>query len=55
MGEVIYLDDYREKAAAPTRDDLTKRLAEIAVEKLVLQSEENRLKSILFAGGPRPV
>jgi len=47
MGEVIYLDEYREKKAASIPEQRTRRLAEIALEKLLLQSEENQILRLI--------
>lgn len=44
MGEVIRMQDYLErKAAAPQPNAVTERLAQIALEMLLLQSEKNQL------------
>jgi len=50
MGELINLDEYREKKAASTPEHRTRRLAEIALEKLLLQSEENQILRLLGEG-----
>lgn len=56
MGEVIDLESYRERKTMPTTEDRTRRLAEIAMEKLLLQSEENRIKRILgISEDPQPM
>ena len=48
MGEVIRISDYLErKAAATDQAEISKRLADIALEQLLLQSERNRLERIL--------
>lgn len=48
MGEVIYIDQYLERRTAPSREDLTKRLAEIATQQLLLASEKHRLEAQLL-------
>jgi len=50
MGELINLEEYRERKAASTPDHRTRRLAEIAFEKLLLQSEENQIRKLLSQG-----
>lgn len=48
MGEVISMREYIERKAMERDPEAVKhRLAEIAIELLVLQSEETRLKSVL--------
>ena len=48
---VVYISDYLERKAAGTdRSELTKRLADIALEQLLLQSEKNRIERILAEG-----
>lgn len=47
MGELISMQEYRERRAASAPEDKTRRLAEIALEKLLLQSEENQIRRIL--------
>lgn len=48
MGELVRISDYLErKATGNNPSALTKRLADIAFEMLVLQSEKNRLERIL--------
>ena len=47
MGEVINMAEWLEKRAAPKEDERTKRLAEIALERLLLQSEENQIRRTL--------
>ena len=46
-GEVISMQAYLEKKAAPTKADLQRRLAEIAVQRMVLASEKTRLEQQL--------
>lgn len=47
MGEVIYIDKWLEKKAESTPLDVKKRLAEIAMEKMLLDSEEQHLLHLL--------
>lgn len=47
MGEVISIKDYLERKAGPTRDDVSKRLGEIALQQLLLASERIRLQGQL--------
>lgn len=44
---VIYIEDWLERRTKPIPLNVRRRLAEIAMEKLLLQSEENHLKSLL--------
>lgn len=44
---VIYIEDWLERGTKPVPLNVRRRLAEIAMEKLLLQSEENHLKSLL--------
>ena len=44
MGEVIRIEEWLHKRDP---EQIKKRLADIALEKLLLQSEENRLLSLL--------
>lgn len=49
MGEVISMDGYLERKAGETPPDaIPQRLAQIAFEMLMLQSEKNRLEHLLF-------
>lgn len=48
MGEVISIKDYLERKAGPTRDDVSKRLGEIALQQLLLASEKHRLEAQLL-------
>lgn len=49
MGEVIDMQGYLERKAAETQpDSIQRRLAEIALEMLLLQSEKNRLERQLL-------
>ena len=50
MGDLINMQEYRERRAASLPDDKTRRLAEIALEKLLLQSEENQIRRLLSEG-----
>jgi len=43
-GNVISMSDYLERKAGPTTEDITKRLAEIALQQLLLASEKHRLE-----------
>lgn len=47
MGEVIYLDEWQERRKPKDKGAIQLRLAEIAMEKMLLQSEEEHLKSML--------
>lgn len=48
MGEVVHISDYLErKAAQRDPSEVAKRLADIALEILLLQSEKNRLEKVL--------
>lgn len=51
MGEVIRIDEYLERRNGPTPDDLKKRLAEIALQQLLLASERTRIQNQLL--GPQ--
>ena len=44
MGEVIHISEYLERKAGPTQQDITKRLADIALQQLLLASEKHRLE-----------
>ena len=44
---VIYIEEYLERNTKPIPLNVRRRLAEIAMEKLLLQSEENHLKALL--------
>ncbi len=46
-GNVISISDYLERKAGPTTEDITKRLADIALQQLLLASERTRLLSQL--------
>lgn len=50
MGDLINMQEYRERRAASLPEDKTRRLAEIALEKLLLQSEENQIRRLLSEG-----
>lgn len=43
MGEVIDMQKFREEKAASLPEHRTRRLAEIALEMLLLQSEKNQI------------
>lgn len=43
-GNVISMSDYLERKAGPTTEDITKRLARIAVDQMLLASEKQRLE-----------
>lgn len=47
MGEVIHIHEYLERKIKSTPLDVRKRLAEIAIEKMLLQSEEEHLLHLL--------
>ena len=56
MGEVIHLDQYRERKTMPTTEERTRRLAEIAVEKMLLESEAIQIRRVLgIAEDPQPM
>lgn len=56
MGEVIDLQSYRERKTMPTTEDRTRRLAEIAVEKMLLESEAIQIRRVLgIAEDPQPM
>jgi len=56
MGEVIDLESYRERKTMPTTEDRTRRLAEIALEKLVLESEAVQIRRTLgILEDPQPM
>jgi hypothetical protein len=44
MGEVIVIAEYLERKLGPTTQDISKRLADIALQQLVLASEKHRLE-----------
>ena len=44
---VIYIDEYLERKTKPTPEDIRKRLANIAVEQMLLASEKIRLRALL--------
>ena len=48
MGVVISMQDYLERKAGPTKQDISKRLAEIALQQLLLASEKHRLEAQLL-------
>lgn len=48
MGELIRIDEYLERKNGPTPGDLKKRLAEIALQQLLLASEKRRIESQLL-------
>lgn len=48
MGEVISMQDYLERKNGPTREDISKRLADIALQQLLLASEKRRLETQLL-------
>ena len=50
MGDLINMQEYRERRAVSLPEDKTRRLAEIALEKLLLQSEENQIRRLLGEG-----
>ena len=48
MGEVIEIASYLERKAAETDPlEIRKRLADIAIEQALLQSEQQRLQKVL--------
>lgn len=47
MGEVIHIADYLEGKTQPSRADISKRLADIALQQLLLASEKHRLEAQL--------
>jgi hypothetical protein len=47
MGEVISMQDYLERKSGPTQQDISKRLADIALQQLLLASEKHRLEAQL--------
>ncbi|HRJ06887.1 MAG TPA: hypothetical protein PK911_05070 [Candidatus Saccharibacteria bacterium] len=47
MGELISMAEYLERKTGPSRQDISKRLAEIAVEQMLLASEKIRLQEQL--------
>lgn len=47
MGEVVYISEYLERKNAPSTEDISKRLADIALQQLLLASEKHRLQSLL--------
>jgi hypothetical protein len=47
MGEVINMQEFREQKAASLPEHKTRRLAEIALEMLLLQSEKNQILQLL--------
>jgi hypothetical protein len=49
MGEVIHIAEYLERKTAPTAEDLRKRIANIAIEQVLLGSEKARLQAQLEA------
>ena len=52
MGELINLDDYRERKARSVPADVQRRIAEIALDIVLLQSEKARLEGLDY--GPEP-
>lgn len=48
MGEVISIQEYLERKAGPTKEDIKKRLAQIGLEQLLLASEKVRLQNQLL-------
>lgn len=54
MGEVIKIDDWLERKARPTRAEIEQRLfkvrkelADLSIQQMLLDSEEQQLKRIL--------
>lgn len=47
MGELISMAEYLERKTAPSRQDISKRLADIAIEQMLLASEKLRLQEQL--------
>lgn len=47
MGELIVISEYLERRAGPTQEDVRKRLADIALEQLLLASERHHLQGLL--------
>lgn len=47
MGEVVSMAEYLERKNGPSRLDLQKRLADIAIEQMLLASEKIRLQEQL--------
>lgn len=47
MGELISMQDYLERRAGPTPQDLRHRLADIAIQQMLLSSERIRLTAQL--------
>lgn len=47
MGEVINMQEFREKKAASLPEHKSRRLAEIAFEMLLLQSEKNQILRVI--------
>ena len=45
--EVIYLDDYREPLSPERRQHLRERLADLAIEICLLESEKKRVEQLL--------
>lgn len=48
-GNVISIADYLERKNGPTPEDRKKRLAEIALQQLLLASEKHRIERELFS------
>jgi hypothetical protein len=48
MGEVISMQDYLERRNGPTPEDLKRRLADIALQQLLLASEKHRIERQLL-------
>ncbi len=53
-GNVISISDYLERKAGPTTEDITKRLADIALQQLLLASERHRLLAQLDLRNDNP-
>lgn len=47
MGEVIYIDEFLERKTAPTPIELRKRLADIAIQQMLLAGERIRVQKLL--------
>jgi hypothetical protein len=52
MGELIHLDEYRERKARSVPSDVQKRIAEIAIDMALLQSEKDRLQGLEYGNDP---
>jgi hypothetical protein len=52
VGELIHIDEYRERKARSVPSDVQRRIAEIAIDMALLQSEKERLQNLDYGNDP---